>query len=105
MSKADRTVYNWLPIFQETTDEVLSWHWKNGVPLHPVYVPEYHRDGTEGGYLRRLSCRVCIFSSDHDLRQIYAHDRAAFDQVSNLEAENRLHNEAWEIADPDRKRV
>jgi len=87
LSKAGRAVYNWLPIFHETTDEVLSWHWRNGVPLHPVYVPEYHRDGTEGGYLRRRSCRVCIFASDHDLRQIYVHDREAFDEVSNLEAE------------------
>ena len=33
-------------------------------PMHPVYVPEYHSDGTTGGYLRRFSCRVCIFASD-----------------------------------------
>ncbi len=39
LSKAGRTVYNWLPIFAETTDQVLEWHWRNGVPLHPVYVP------------------------------------------------------------------
>ena len=52
MSKNGRTVYNWLPIFGETTEQVLAWHWQNGVPLHPVYVPEYHKDGTQGGYLR-----------------------------------------------------
>lgn len=56
-----RTVYNWFPIFEQTLSDVLSWHWENGVPLHPVYVPEFHRDGSAGGYLRRLSCRLCIF--------------------------------------------
>ena len=49
MSKNGRTVYNWLPIFEETTDQVLTWHWQNAVPLHPVYVPEYHRDGIPTG--------------------------------------------------------
>jgi len=50
-----------------------------------VYVPEYHKDGTTGGYLRRFSCRVCIFSTDADLRAIYENDREAFQQVSHLE--------------------
>ncbi len=87
MSRNGRTVYNWLPIFEETTEQVLRWHWQNDVPLHPVYVPEYHQDGTRGGYLRRFSCRVCIFATDHDLRMIHQHDREAFDQVSALEQE------------------
>ena len=87
LSKNGRTVYNWLPIFEETTEQVLRWHWQNGVPLHPVYVPDYHGDGTEGGYLRRFSCRVCIFATDHDVRMIHQHDREAFDQISGLEAE------------------
>ncbi len=80
-----RTVYNWLPIFDQTLGDVLAWHWVNAIRLHPVYVPEYHKDGTTGGYLRRLSCRVCIFSSDSDLRLIHQHDREAFELVSNLE--------------------
>ncbi len=87
MSKSGRTVYNWLPIFEETTEQVLAWHWQNAVPLHPMYMPEYHQDGTTGGYLRRFSCRVCIFATDHDLRMIHEHDREAFDQVSALEQE------------------
>jgi len=87
MSKNGRTVYNWLPIFGETTEQVLAWHWQNGVPLHPVYVPEYHGDGKQAGYLRRFSCRVCIFASDHDVRMIHQHDREAFDQISALEQE------------------
>ena len=80
-----RTVYNWMPIFEESLKDVLNWHHENNQPLHPVYVPEYHVDGTQGGYLRRFSCRVCIFSTDADIRAIYIHDRDAFDQVANLE--------------------
>jgi hypothetical protein len=50
-----------------------------------VYVPENHKDGTSGGYLRRFSCRVCIFSTDADLAAIHQHDRDAFDEVASLE--------------------
>jgi 3'-phosphoadenosine 5'-phosphosulfate sulfotransferase (PAPS reductase)/FAD synthetase len=80
-----RTVYNWLPIFDRTLSDVLAWHWANAIRLHPVYVPEYHKDGTAGGYLRRFSCRVCIFSTDTDLVAIHQHDRDAFDAVTSLE--------------------
>ena len=80
-----RTVYNWLPIFSQTLGDVLAWHWVNAIRLHPVYVPEYHKDGTTGGYLRRFSCRVRIFSTDADVRAIRERDRDAFDLVSNLE--------------------
>ena len=80
-----RTVFNWFPIFRETQTQVLEWHWNTGTPLHPVYVPEFHRDGTTGEYLRRLSCRVCIFSTDRDLVAIAKHDPEAFAQISELE--------------------
>ena len=70
-----RTVYNWLPIFDRTLSDVLAWHWTNAIRLHPVYVPAYHKDGTVGGYLRRFSCRVCIFSTDADLVAIHQHER------------------------------
>ena len=85
LTTREGTVYNWLPIFDQSLADVLAWHWVNAVRLHPVYVPEYHKDGTTGGYLRRLSCRVCIFSTDADLRAIYENDRVAFEQVSHLE--------------------
>ena len=88
LSRAGRTVFNWLPVFEETAQDVLNWHWNNAVPLHPVYVPEYHRDGTTGGYLRRFSCRVCIFATDSDLRMIHQHDREAFELVSDLEQQS-----------------
>ena len=57
----------------------------NAIRLHPVYVPEYHKDGTTGGYLRRFSCRVCIFSTDADLVAIHQHDSSAFQLVASLE--------------------
>jgi hypothetical protein len=85
LTTRDRTVYNWLPIFDQSLADVLAWHWVNAVRLHPVYVPEYHKDGTTGGYLRRFSCRLCIFSTDADLRAIYENDRVAFEQASYLE--------------------
>jgi len=80
-----RSVYNWFPIFDQKLSDVLSWHWRQHIPLHPVYVPEFHRDGTAGGYLRRLSCRLCIFSTDSDLLAIRQHDPDAFHAVSELE--------------------
>jgi DNA sulfur modification protein DndC len=89
LSTRQRTVYNWFPIYEETLSHVLTWHWVNAVGLHPVYIPAYHKDGTTGGYLKRLSCRVCIFSTDADLVAIHHHDRGAFDLISNLE--RKLH--------------
>ncbi|MDE3103867.1 MAG: phosphoadenosine phosphosulfate reductase family protein [Acidobacteriota bacterium] len=80
-----RTVHNWFPIFEQTLSEVLAWHWKNSIPLHPVYIPDFHEDGTTGGYLRRLSCRLCIFSTDSDLLAIRQQDPEAFHAVSELE--------------------
>ena len=50
-----------------------------------MYLPEYHRDGTKGGFIRRFSCRVCIFVSDHCRCQIRQYDREDFDLVSELE--------------------
>jgi hypothetical protein len=57
-----------------------------------VYVPEYHKDGITGGNLRRFSCRVCISSTDADLRAIRERDREAFNLVSNFGTKDRLHD-------------
>ena len=54
-------------------------------PLHPVYVPEFHRDGTTGGYLKRFSCRLCIFATAADLVAIEQQDPEAFELVSSVE--------------------
>ena len=64
---------------------MLEWHWQTGTPLHPIYVPEFHGDSTTGGYLRRFSCRLCIFASDKDVAAMAEHDPEAFALVSNLE--------------------
>lgn len=45
-----------------------------GLPLHPVYQ-----------HLRRFSCRVCIFMTDHDLRQVKQHDPEAIETISRIE--------------------
>ena len=62
LSRAGRTVWQWMPIFEETLPQVLRWHWDNAQPLHPVYVA-YNEKWTEGGWLRRFSCRLCIFAT------------------------------------------
>ena len=85
LSVAGRTVWDWMPLFDETLEEVLSWHWQSGTPLHPIYVPEFHRDGTTGGYLKRFSCRLCIFATTADLVAIEQSDPEAFELVSSLE--------------------
>lgn len=88
LSKAGRMVWDWLPIHGDSLNAILQWHWTTGTPMHPVYVPEYHNDGTNGGYLRRFSCRVCIFATKADLHAIYRNDREAFDAVSSLEVKS-----------------
>lgn len=85
LSVAGREVWDWKPIFEETLTAVLRWHWDRGERLHPVYVPEFHADAAPGGYLRRFSCRVCIFSTAGDLAAIRQHDPEAFRLVSELE--------------------
>ncbi len=76
----NRRVWNWMPIFHVSLVEVLDGLQAAGIPLHPVY--SYRNNG---GFLRRLSCRVCIFSTDADLCAIHQHDREAFDAVADLE--------------------
>jgi DNA sulfur modification protein DndC len=85
LSVAGRSVWDWMPIFDESLGKVLSWHWQTETPLHPAYVPEFHRDGTTGGYLKRFSCRLCIFATATDLVAIEQNDPEAFELVSSLE--------------------
>jgi 3'-phosphoadenosine 5'-phosphosulfate sulfotransferase (PAPS reductase)/FAD synthetase len=79
-SKAGRIIWTWLPIHKATLTQVLDGLAAAGIPLHPVY--SYRGNG---GYLTRLSCRVCIFSTKADILAIYRNDREAFDIISNLE--------------------
>ncbi len=76
----NRTVWNWNPILHWKLEDVLKLHADRGLPLHPVYQ-------WAGGYLTRFSCRICIFSTDADIRAVYKHDREAFNIISDLETE------------------
>src|SRR5260370_17330214 len=79
LSVAGRTVWNWMPIFEETLDQVLSWHWETGTPLHPIYSPQFHRDGPTGGDLNRFSYPLSIFPLAKDLDAIQIHHPQTFD--------------------------
>lgn len=69
-----RTLWKWNPILRWTEAEVRAYLAEKGLPLHPVY-----------GHLRRFSCRVCIFMTDHDLRQVKQHDPEAIETISRIE--------------------
>jgi DNA sulfur modification protein DndC len=79
LSVAGRTVFNWMPIFDLSTEDVYQYLAAQRLPLHPVY-------RRAGGYLDRLSCRVCIFFTPSDLAAVYANDREAFNLIAALEA-------------------
>lgn len=78
LSVAGRCVWNWMPIFRLSLEDVLSWHSQTATPFHPVYT-------YAGGYLKRFSCRLCIFATNDDLRAIHANDRESFELVAGLE--------------------
>ena len=58
LSKAGREVFDWLPIFDLTTDEVFRIIRRTGQSPHWIY-----------NHLSRCSCSFCIFSSPEDLRR------------------------------------
>ena len=59
MSVAGREVYDWLPVFELTTEDVFGVIAEAGQAPHPVY----------SFGLTRCSCSFCIFSSRSDLRR------------------------------------
>ena len=58
LSKAGRTIYDWLPIHDWTTEQVFDTIAKGGQTPHPAYA----------GGNERLSCMFCIMGSPNDLR-------------------------------------
>jgi 3'-phosphoadenosine 5'-phosphosulfate sulfotransferase (PAPS reductase)/FAD synthetase len=74
LTNSRRTVWDWLPIKNWSDEQVYAYLEDNGIPLHPSYQ-----------YLQRYSCRICIFMSVHDLRQVKIHDPHAFDTIAKLE--------------------
>lgn len=73
-SNSKRTIWEWNPIKDWTEKQVFEYLEQKNIPLHPVYK-----------HLRRFSCRVCIFMTQHDLRQVKQHDPAAIDIISKIE--------------------
>lgn len=73
-SNSKRTVWDWLPIKDWKEDQVFKYLADRNIPLHKVY-----------GYLRRFSCRVCIFMTEHDLNQVSKNDPEAINIVDLLE--------------------
>lgn len=73
-SNSKRTIWDYLPIQEWTEARVLAYLEEKGIPLHPVYK-----------YLNRFSCRVCIYMSDHDIRQVSINDPEATKIISELE--------------------
>ena len=71
-----RTIWQWQPIKDWTTDDVVSYLEGNNIPLHPAY-----------DYLPRLSCRMCIFNTDKQILAIKRNDPETFDIIANLEKE------------------
>lgn len=73
-TNSKRTVWMWCPIKEWTEQQVFQYLKEKGIPLHPVYQ-----------YLKRFSCRVCIYMTDHDLRQVHKHDPEAIQIISSIE--------------------
>lgn len=76
ISTVARNVITWLPIHSWSDEKVFSYLDEKGIPLHPVY-----------SYLKRFSCRVCIFMTPADLTQVQKHDPEAITIIDDLEKE------------------
>lgn len=60
LKSGKRTVFDLMPIFHYSTDEVFDAIEKAGIKPHPVY-------GNRGDQYQRLSCKFCIMGSKNDL--------------------------------------
>ena len=69
-----RTVWDWNPIKDWTEAQVFAYLEDRGLPLHPVYK-----------HLRRFSCRMCIYMTQHDREQVQKHDPQAIQIIHDLE--------------------
>ncbi len=77
-SKAGREWYDWLPIFEMSTDEVFETIRARGEVPHWAY----------GKGMSRLSCRFCIMASKADLRISAEQNPEAFQEI--VETEKRI---------------
>lgn len=74
VSNSVRTMWDWNPIKDWTEQQVFDYLAARNIPVHPVYK-----------YLRRFSCRVCIYMTQHDLKQVAKHDPEAIEIIENIE--------------------
>lgn len=74
LSKRGREVWEWNPILGWTEKQVFAYLAERNIPVHPVY-----------RHLRRFSCRVCIFMTEHDLSAVAKHDPEAISIIDRIE--------------------
>ena len=74
MTNGKRTVWNWLPIHDWKETKVRSFLAERFISLHPVY-----------SYLKRFSCRVCIYMSKKDLQAVRMNDPQAIELIARVE--------------------
>ena len=75
MSVAGREVYDWLPVFELTTEDVFRVIAEAGQSPHPVY----------SFGLTRCSCSFCIFASRSDLRRAAELRPELYEKYAQLE--------------------
>lgn len=76
MTNSKRTVWDWLPIHDWTTEKVTDYLQEKELPLHPVYT-----------YLSRFSCQICIFHSQQELLKVRDNNPSAFYRIAKIERE------------------
>jgi 3'-phosphoadenosine 5'-phosphosulfate sulfotransferase (PAPS reductase)/FAD synthetase len=74
MTNSKRTVWDWNPIHKWSELRVRAYLIEMGIPLHPVYQ-----------HLKRFSCRMCIYMSQHDRQMVALHDPEAIEIIGRLE--------------------
>jgi 3'-phosphoadenosine 5'-phosphosulfate sulfotransferase (PAPS reductase)/FAD synthetase len=74
MTNSKRTVWNWNPIHKWSENRVRAYLMEKGIPLHPVY-----------NHLKRFSCRMCIYMTNHDRNQVAIHDPEAIEIIHSIE--------------------
>jgi len=76
LTNSKRTVWDWNPIKDWTTADVLEYLAARNIPLHPVY-----------GHLSRFSCRLCIYMTPKDIKAVKQHDPEAIQIIDSIEKE------------------
>ena len=74
MTNTKRTVWNWLPIQDWKEQTVRNFLSERFISLHPVY-----------SYLKRFSCRVCIYMTKKDLLAVQQNDPMAIELIDRTE--------------------